>query len=155
MDGAQVLGFSSVETEGIVVVLANQKNVAELWPVARLLLEKNPGPWEDLYGLDHLGKCVEDESMQLWLARKGTEAYLTMITEIVEYPKMTVLNAVAIAGKNVTDVFPFFKDLQRWARLSGIEAVMAGGRSGWGKLLKPLGFAACGDWMLCSLRKES
>ena len=62
-----------------------------------------------------------------------------MITEIVEFPRVKVLNLLFGGGdyKVLEEMFPSF---EQFARHFGCKSIYVGGRKGWLRKIKHLGF---------------
>ena len=73
-------------------------------------------------------------TMQLWPAEKSC-----LVTEIINYPKMKVLN-IFLGGGDLTEILSMHEDVIRWAKDQGCEALNMTGRFGWKKPLANYGW---------------
>tara|TARA_B100000530_G_scaffold74802_1_gene44353 strand:- start:507 stop:896 length:390 start_codon:yes stop_codon:yes gene_type:complete len=68
-------------------------------------------------------------TMQLWPAEKSC-----LVTEIINYPKMKVLN-IFLGGGDLTEILSMHEDVVRWAKDQNCTALNMTGRFGWKKPL--------------------
>jgi hypothetical protein len=73
-------------------------------------------------------------TMQLWPAEKSC-----LVTEIINYPKMKVLN-IFLGGGDLTEILSMHSDVIRWAKDQGCTALNMTGRFGWKKPLSKYGW---------------
>lgn len=73
-------------------------------------------------------------TMQLWPAEKSC-----LVTEIITYPKMRVLN-IFLGGGDLTEILSMHEDVIRWAKDQGCTALNMTGRFGWKKPLAKHGW---------------
>ncbi len=73
-------------------------------------------------------------TMQLWPAEKSC-----LVTEIITYPKMKVLN-IFLGGGDLTEILSMHEDVIRWAKDQGCSALNMTGRFGWKKPLAKHGW---------------
>jgi len=73
-------------------------------------------------------------TMQLWPAEKSC-----LVTEIINYPKMRVLN-IFLGGGDLTEILAMHEDVVRWAKDQGCSALNMTGRFGWKKPLAKHGW---------------
>ena len=84
--------------------------------------------WEDI------AEGVYSNRMQLWANARGTA-----ITEIVKYPRKTVLN-VFIAGGDMDQLLEMLESAKHWGRLQGCDTIAMSGRHGWLRVLNRHGW---------------
>ncbi len=93
------------------------------------------------YDLDDVWQMIKDEKAHCWIAFDGETIYGAAITQIVDYPKKSMLLVLCLAGKDFhlwdNIVKDFFVPYAREARCAGIEFL---GRKGWVKRAAKLGF---------------
>lgn len=86
------------------------------------------------HAFEDVAEAIAEGRMQLWPAPRGC-----LVTEIILFPRRTALN-VFLAGGEMGQLFEMHDDLVAWAKAQGCETLMmAGGRKGWGRVLKRLG----------------
>tara|TARA_B100000965_G_scaffold269868_1_gene228288 strand:+ start:2991 stop:3380 length:390 start_codon:yes stop_codon:yes gene_type:complete len=73
-------------------------------------------------------------TMQLWPAEKSC-----LVTEIINYPKMKVLN-IFLGGGDLTEILSMHEDVIRWAKDQNCTALNMTGRFGWKKPLAKHGW---------------
>ena len=73
-------------------------------------------------------------TMQLWPAEKSC-----LVTEIINYPKMKVLN-IFLGGGDLTEILSMQEDVIRWAKDQNCTALNMTGRFGWKKPLAKHGW---------------
>ena len=73
-------------------------------------------------------------TMQLWPAKKSC-----LVTEIINYPKMKVLN-IFLGGGDLTEILSMHEDVIRWAKDQNCSALNMTGRFGWKKPLAKHGW---------------
>ncbi len=73
-------------------------------------------------------------TMQLWPAEKSC-----LVTEIITYPKMRVLN-IFLGGGDLTEILSMHEDVIRWAKDQNCSALNMTGRFGWKKPLAKHGW---------------
>ena len=73
-------------------------------------------------------------TMQLWPAEKSC-----LVTEIINYPKMKVLN-IFLGGGDLREILSMHEDVIRWAKDQNCTALNMTGRFGWKKPLAKHGW---------------
>ena len=111
--------------------------IAGIWPSVRDWLAPSVALSRGCYELDDLSFLCEHGAMQLWVAADGERVIGAVVTEITQYPRRRACR-VAFAGG--TDIKRWYgeadRTIEQWSRTWGCDALMAGGRRGWGKLTK-------------------
>lgn len=108
------------------------------WPMARrhILSSQRRGPTD--MSMEEIRHNCEREDWRLLILDNGRAAAVIRIWD-------TRLHVVAIGGKLAPKWYlEFFDYLKRIARYVGLTSVTLGGRKGWARLLKPLGFVSIG-----------
>lgn len=77
---------------------------------------------------------ITSTRMQLW---SNDDA--AAITEIVKYPRKTVLN-VFLAGGDMGHLMEMLDSAKEWGKLQGCEAITMSGRKGWLRVLDKHGW---------------
>lgn len=121
--------------------LTSQRLITEHWPtVARVIapvLDAARGEFtvDDLQELCREGRAISG------LAFQDGEPVLAFVFEFRFYPRKTVVNIVALAGRGVADAAAtFWPSFVAWAQESGAAEIEACVSPAMGRLLKPLGF---------------
>ena len=105
----------------------------EQWERSKPYIEKAM-KYQDLYTIDDVCSKIEDGSFLLW---PGTRS--AMVTEFVDFPQKRVCNLIFCGGdykelKEITDHVEIF------AKKMNCSALYGGGRKGWLKKIKHLGW---------------
>jgi len=86
------------------------------------------------HNFEDVAKAIVEGRMQLWPSPRGC-----IVTEIVVYPRKTVLN-VFLGGGELDQLLDMHSDVTDWAKSYGCEALTITGRFGWKKPLKAHGW---------------
>ena len=105
----------------------------EQWERSKPYIEKAM-KYQDLYTIDDVCSKIEDGSFLLW---PGTRS--AMVTEFIDFPQKKVCNLIFCGGdykelKEITDHVEIF------AKKMNCSALYGGGRKGWLKKIKHLGW---------------
>ena len=105
----------------------------EQWERSKPYIERSM-KYQDLYTIDDVCSKIEDGSFLLW---PGTRS--AMVTEFVDFPQKRVCNLIFCGGdykelKEITDHVEIF------AKKMNCSALYGGGRKGWLKKIKHLGW---------------
>ena len=105
----------------------------EQWERSKPYIERAM-KYQDLYTIDDVCSKIEDGSFLLW---PGTRS--AMVTEFVDFPQKRVCNLIFCGGdykelKEITDHVEIF------AKKMNCSALYGGGRKGWLKKIKHLGW---------------
>ena len=87
-----------------------------------------------MYNLSDIKEKIHQGEFHIWGGKNSV-----MITEIVEFPRVKVLNLLFGGGdyKELEEMFPSF---EQFARHFGCKSIYVGGRKGWLRKIKHLGF---------------
>lgn len=95
--------------------------------------------WEDII------EGVAAGYMQLWCNQEAAA-----ITEIVKFPRKTVLN-VFLAGGDMDQLLEMLESAKHWGKLQGCDAISMSGRRGWLRVLNKHGWDDGFTTMSCAL----
>ena len=89
---------------------------------------------QDSYTIDDIEDKIRQGIFHLWPGKKS--AY---ITEFVIYPQLKAMNVLFCGGdyKELEAMLPY---IEEFAKKAGIQRLYGGGRKGWTRKLKHLGF---------------
>lgn len=89
---------------------------------------------QDMYNLTDIKEKIRAGMFHLWPANNSVA-----ITEFVEYPRVKVMNIIFCAGdyKELESMLPSF---EQFAKHFGCKRIYGGGRKGWLRKIKHLGF---------------
>lgn len=90
---------------------------------------------------------IHSTRMQLWANERAAA-----ITEIVKFPRKTVLN-VFLAGGELGQVMEMLESAKEWGRLQGCDTISMSGRRGWLKPLGAVGWSEDFCVMSCGLKQ--
>lgn len=124
------------------------------WPHLLKLLSATPEVWSDYYSIEDIWNRLCYDKMQLWLMNDEKEFQLAMLTEVVAFPQMTVLNVFWLAGHSFRKSLVFADYLEKIAAENGIDRISFQCRRGFVKLLKPYGYREAGVVLTKNIRKS-
>jgi len=81
-----------------------------------------------------------NRNMQLWVLTDNGEIIGALVTQIMEYPKMTACRIVAMGGEVSGEFDPVDEILSEWAKELECERMEIVGRKGWTRAIKHLGY---------------
>ena len=89
---------------------------------------------QDMYNLTDIKEKIGQGMFHIWPGKNSV-----MITEFVEYPRVKVMNLIFCAGdyKELESMLPSF---EQFAKHFGCKRIYGGGRKGWLRKIKHLGF---------------
>jgi len=118
------------------VVQVRPDDVQSIWPLVEPHLDKaTPHSEGEMEAQDFL-PFLSNSEMQLWIAVEEREVLAAMVTQHIPYPRKRVLRVVSIGGGDMNKWFPFYPELENYAKSLGCSHLEAWGRKGWGKILK-------------------
>tara|TARA_S200002703_G_scaffold14708_1_gene12611 strand:- start:160 stop:555 length:396 start_codon:yes stop_codon:yes gene_type:complete len=90
--------------------------------------------YQDSYTIDHVEDKISKGLFHLWPGKKSA-----LVTEFVIFPKHKVLNLLFCGGdyNELTEMLP---SIEVFARAAECKRLYGGGRKGWARKLKHLGF---------------
>lgn len=84
--------------------------------------------------------AVRNRDMQLWAARDDHGELSLMLTEILNHPRQRDAHIISATGQNADRWVALWPKFEEWARAEKCVVITARCRSGWKKLLAPIGF---------------
>ncbi len=89
---------------------------------------------QDMYNLTDIKEKIRQGMFHIWPGKNSV-----MITEFVEYPRMKAMNLLFCGGdyKELEAMLPSF---EQFAKHFGCKRIYGGGRKGWLRKIKHLGF---------------
>ena len=90
--------------------------------------------YQDSYTIDHVEDKISKGLFHLWAGKESA-----LVTEFVIFPKHKVLNLLFCGGdyNELTEMLP---SIEAFAKAAECKRLYGGGRKGWSKKLKHLGF---------------
>ncbi len=105
----------------------------EQWEHAKPFIEKAVAV-QDLYTIDDVADKIGDGSFLLW---PGTRS--AMITEFVDFPQKKICNLL-FCGGDYEELEAITNHVEIFAKRMGCSALYGGGRPGWARKIKHLGW---------------
>lgn len=112
----------------------------KIWPKIEVILNQNSSVWDEYYDIVDLYDRIIMGTMQLWTVNDDEKFYLAAITEILDFPKISVLNVLWLGGEKFRESITCFSGIEKWATGQGITKAMIMGREGLFPVLKNLNF---------------
>ena len=122
------------ETNKVVELKTQEKQPWEQeWARCKFFIEKAV-KYQDSYTIDDIEDKIRSGIFHLWPGKRS--AY---ITEFVLYPQVKALNLLFCGGdyKELEQMLP---SIEAFAKAAGIKRLYGGGRKGWIRKIKHLGF---------------
>ena len=89
---------------------------------------------QDMYNLSDIKEKIRQGMFHIWPGKDSV-----MITEIVEFPRVKVLN-ILFLGVKFEELQSMLPSVEQFAKHFGCKRIFGGGRKGWLRKLKHLGF---------------
>lgn len=123
------------------VFLTSQRLISEHWPAVGKLLAPVLRAARGEFLVCDLEDLCRDGRAVAGLAFDEGQPVLAMVFEFRHYPRTTILNVIALGGRNVERVAAtFWPSFTAWAKESGASHIEASVSPAMRRLLKPLGF---------------
>ena len=103
------------------------------WAKCKPFIEKAV-KYQDSYTIDDIEDKIRSGIFHLWPGKRS--AY---ITEFVLYPQVKALNLL-FCGGNYKELEQMLPSIEAFAKAAGIKRLYGGGRKGWIRKIKHLGF---------------
>ena len=107
------------------------------WPAVKHFIEKALVESSGRINADDVLKQLKDGGMQLWMlvtAEGEPEVVAVLVTEIIMYPRKSVLDLSLMAGDRMDLWLDSLPLLEQWAQTQGVDQVQIHGRSGWARV---------------------
>jgi hypothetical protein len=122
--------------------LTSQRLITEHWPAAARLLAPVLRATRGEFTVDDLEELCRDGRAVAGVVSKDGEPVLALVFEWRFFPRKTVLNVIALAGRDLDAIAAtFWPDFKAWAKESGATEIEACCSPAMTRLLAPLGFA--------------
>ena len=136
------LGYSSDRPENIRQLLfVSVDLLPQVWPQVKPLFLERPEQWEELFTIESIAFLLGKGKMQLWTLNDENEFLLALITELIPFPKTTLLNLLFLVGSELRDGLEFLDCIEMWAKKHGATKSVARGNAAMFRLLRPHGYA--------------
>lgn len=92
--------------------------------------------------------------MQLWVAEDAEgDVFMVLLTQLAKYPKGKVCFLLGVAGKDMAGWLDELMELLKtWSLEQGCSKIIAQGRDGWERALKPHGYEKTHTVVQCYLK---
>jgi len=90
--------------------------------------------YQDSYTIDHVEDKISNGLFHLWAGKESA-----LVTEFVIFPKHKVLNLL-FCGGDYNELVEMLPSIEAFARAAECKRLYGGGRKGWSRKLKHLGF---------------
>ena len=90
--------------------------------------------YQDSYTIDHVEDKISNGLFHLWAGKESA-----LVTEFVIFPKHKVLNLL-FCGGDYNELVKMLQSREAFARAAECKRLYGGGRKGWSRKLKHLGF---------------
>lgn len=121
--------------------LTSQRLITEHWPTVSRLLAPSMGLVRGEWALDDLFELCREGRAIAGIGFQNGEPALAWVFEFRFYPRKTVVNLMALAGRGVQDaVSTFWPEWLQWCRESGATEIEACAAPAMTRMLRPLGF---------------
>jgi hypothetical protein len=90
--------------------------------------------YQDTYTIEDIEDKIRSGIALLWPGKKSA-----MVTELIPFPQMLSMN-ILVFGGNFEEFEEMLKHIEKFAKKAGIKRLYGGGRKGWIRKTKPLGF---------------
>jgi hypothetical protein len=134
--------------------LASQQLLTAHWAAVERLLAPVVEHARGDYNLADLENLCRD-GHAICLVLFDPHPVLALVLEWRRYPRRTVLNIIAIGGKNLGAARTLWPELQAFARESGASDIEARVRPAMARMLRPLGFDPAYEIVRCPLESTA
>lgn len=108
-------------------------NLREEWLRSKPLIVKAL-KYDELYDISDVECKIEDGTFLLWTGKQSA-----MITEMQQFPRKKICNLL-FCGGDFDELVEITKTIEEFCKLSGVDKLFGGGRSGWIRKIKHLGW---------------
>lgn len=123
------------------IFLVSQRLLTEHWPTAAALLQPVLSAARGEWTVEDLEELCRDGRALAGIGFQDGEPVMAWAIEWRMYPRKTVVNIIALAGRGVQDAAAtFWPGFLAWCRESGATEIEASCAPAMARLLKPLGF---------------
>jgi hypothetical protein len=122
--------------------LTSQRLITEHWATAARLLQPVLGAARGEWTVDDLLELCRDGRAVAGIGFQDAEPVMAWVFEFRFYPRRTVVNIMALAGRGVSEAAStFWPHWVQWCRESGAAEVEACALPAMTRMLQPLGFS--------------
>lgn len=111
--------------------------VRRVFPLVEKYIEDAVSFTHGAYLPEDICNLCEKGAMHLWLATRGDEVLAAVVSEIVVYPRFSVIGVPFIGGKDMRSWFRLMlRAIESYSKEVGCVGMQGAVRRGWGKLAK-------------------
>ncbi len=110
------------------------RELSRFWPIAEPLIHDLMPYGRGRYSVGQIRKDVEEGNIWLWISEPDHAC--VMLTLIVAYPRMDVMQIFGVAGKLPPGWRSMLASLESYARSIGCRQIELHGRKGWTRKLR-------------------
>jgi len=93
------------------------------------------------FSSEDLLRLAQEGRMHIGIVSDGKDPVLAVAFEFIHYPRLTVLNIAALAGRGMGTIMrAFWPTFQQFARLAGADCIQASCAPGMARMLTRYGF---------------
>ena len=122
------------------LLLVSPALLPQVWPQVKPLFLQNERVWGEYYTIEAFPISFQQGTLQLWTINDEDEFFLAIVTELLIFPKMKVLNILLSVGDELKNSLVFLDCIEMWARKQGALKSNVVGREGFLRVLKPYGY---------------
>lgn len=111
----------------------NIPGLKEQWIFAKPYIE-DALRFDDLYKIEDVTCKIEDGTFLLWTGKQSA-----IISEFIEFPRKKTCN-ILFCGGDFNEIVEITNTIEEFCRLCGVSRLYGGGRKGWTRKLKHLGW---------------
>lgn len=125
-----------------VLFLTSQRLITQHWPAVGQMLQPVLAAARGEFTVDDLLDLCRDGRAVAGIAFDEDSApFMAMVFEFKFYPRRTVVNVIALAGRDLAALAStFWPSFTAWAKESGASEIEASVAPAMGRMLRPLGF---------------
>lgn len=119
------------------VLLEDGSRWQEALPFVARIISKE---WRGKFEVEDIETACAKGEFQCWAWIVGGRVLGILITRIMLYPRVKMLELLGLAGSSREDWLPSLAIVEQWGRDRGCKLMEAVGRSGWEVIMGPHGF---------------
>ena len=143
MSERRILPYQELESGNLVRLVhpRDEAWIAKNWRTVEALLARDERWWKAERTLADYFERFRSGRMALWILEDRGEIRGVMFTHFTNWPSgLRSIHSTMIAGEGWIEAFGEITVTAEWARLNGATLSVMGGRPGWERALRPLGF---------------
>jgi hypothetical protein len=122
------------------LTLVYPSDIVAMWPFIAKHIERAVQEEASEYHPETLCQCLVEGTLQLWVAYEANGVGAICVTEAVRYFNTPLLSIRWLVGDEPEKWVDQIENIERWAARNGYKGLEVWGRTGWAKLLRPMGY---------------